>query len=186
MRNLVRLAGLAVLLVLVGSCSTVSYVVDRDERADFSSYSSFAWFELAEGPRRGAPPVPANTLIEERIRRAVTAELAGMGLAAAAVGEADLLVTFHVALRERLSVQHLGWGHPYRGCCGWGPGFGWGGGATAVRSHTEGSLVVDVIDARRRQLVWRGVADGALQRPNASDEEIARVVSRLLAEFPGR
>lgn len=183
MRDLVRLATLGALLLLAGSCSTVSYVVDQDRDADFSTLRTFAWFELAEPARRPPPPAPANTLVSDRIRRSVTNELTAKGLSPAAVGEADLLVTFHVALRERLAVHHGGWGFPYGGRF-WGPGFGWGGGPTTVRSFTEGSVVVDVLDADRRQLVWRGIAEGALRRPNPTDEDIAKVVNRLMASFP--
>jgi hypothetical protein len=45
-------------------------------------------------------------------------------------------------------------------------------------------VVVDVLDAGRRQLIWRGIAEGALRRPNPTDEDIAKVVNRLMASFP--
>lgn len=185
MDKVTRFVGMGVLLMLAGSCSTVSYVVDQDRDADFSTLRTFAWFELAEPARRPPPPAPApaNTLVSDRIRRSVTHELTAKGLEPAAVGEADLLVTFHVALRERLAVYHAGWGYPYGGRY-WGPGYGWGGGPTTVRSYTEGSVVVDVLDAGRRQLIWRGIAEGALTRPNPTDEDIAKVVNRLMASFP--
>lgn len=181
MRALTRFASLVPVLLLAG-CSSVQIVSDWDTTQSFSSYQTYAWFEPPASARRGAPPQAPNALISSRIERAVTAELDFRGLQAASAGEADFLVTFHTVARPRTSVHHggYGWGHPYR----YGYGWGWGGGSSYVRHWVEGTLVVDVLDGRRRRLVWRGIAEGAFTKPNPSDAEVAKVVSRILSSFP--
>ena len=47
---------MAAAVLLVGSCSTVSYWEDWDTGNDFSGYRSFAWYELPPPPGRSAPP----------------------------------------------------------------------------------------------------------------------------------
>ena len=183
MRSTARWFALAGALMLVGSCSTVSYVTDWDTQHDFSGYTSFAWFELPPHPRGGQPAAPGNQLIANRIRRSVTSELSAKGLSSQPTGEADLLVSYFVVLQPRMVMYHTGWGYPYP-YRGWGWGYGWGGGASYGRTYTEGTLVVDVLDASGRALVWRGMAQGAFTRPNPSDEHVAKVVSRLLQGFP--
>lgn len=175
--------GVAGVLLLVGSCSTVSYVTDWDTQRDFSSYESFTWFELPPHPKAVRPAAPGNQLIADRIRRSVTSELTAKGFESRGTGEADLMVSYFVVLQPRMVMYHTGWGYPYP-YYGWGYGWGWRGGASYARTYTEGTLVVDVLDASGRKLVWRGMAEGAFTRPNPSDEHVAKVVNRLLRDFP--
>lgn len=110
----------------------------------------------------------------------MTDELALRGLASAKPGKADLLVTYHIALQRNMQVYSGGWGHPYRGC------WGWGGSYSSARMVTRGTLIVDVLDGRKRSLVWRGIAEGAFSKPNPSESDVAKVVSRLLVDFPAQ
>jgi hypothetical protein len=115
----------------------------------------------------------------------VTAELGLKGLESAKPGEADFLVTYHITLQQSMQIYHSGWGYPYRGYWGWGGGYG-GGGFSSARMVTRGTLIVDVLDGKKRSLVWRGIAEGAFGKPNPSEADVAKIVSRLLAEFPVR
>ena len=184
MKRVAWIGGLGATLLLLSACSSVSYVTDWDTQKDFSGYQTFAWYELAAMPDRGAPPAAPNAIVADRIRRSVQGELGGKGLTAEAAAEADLLVTYHIALRQGMRVYHSGWGHPYRWGWGYGWGGGWGGGYSSARLVTEGTLIVDILDGSTRRLVWRGIADGAFKRPNPSDEQVAKVVARMMQSFP--
>jgi hypothetical protein len=67
---------------------------------------------------------------------------------------------------------------------GW-PGYGWG---DDVYQYTEGTLSVDLVDARRRQLVWEGVAVGEVQNPDSagSQQNVDKVVAEIFAKYPFR
>jgi outer membrane receptor protein involved in Fe transport len=184
MKRLVRISGLGAALVLLGGCSSVSYLVDWDTQQSFSSSGTYAWYELAATPDRDTPPAAPNAIVASRIRRSVEHELAAKGMSPKPAGEADLLVTYHIALSQGMRIYSGGWGYPYRGC--WAFGYGWGGGYGSVQIVTEGTLIVDILDGSTRKLVWRGIADGAFTRPNPSDEKVAKVVARLLQTFPPR
>lgn len=57
----------------------------------------------------------------------------------------------------------------------------------ALSGVAPGTLVVDVVDARTDELVWRGWAEGALwelPRPEQLDKYVAEVVAKLMKRFP--
>lgn len=194
MRQVARFIGWGGLVLLLSSCSTVNYVVDWDTSRSFSDFRSFAWFERAT-PGDQTPQTLPNDIVNARIQRSVSAELGRAGLEAKPLGDADLLVTSHVALSHKLVLYSSGWGaYPYYpywggwGCCWgrWGWGGSWGGGFTRAVTYVEGTLVIDVVDRTSRRLVWRGIAEGAFRKPNPSDAEVAQVVAGLLEGFPPR
>jgi hypothetical protein len=197
MRKTARFIGWCGLVLLLNSCSTVSYVVDWDTSRSFTDFRSFAWFERAT-PGDQTPQTLPNDIVNARIQSSVVAELGRAGLEAAPLDSADLLVTSHVALSHKLVLFNSGWGaYPYYPGwgwgCGWGSGWGrwgwgpsWGGGYTRAITYVEGTLVVDAIDRTSRRLVWRGIAEGAFRKSNPSDSEVAEVVAGLLRGFPPR
>ncbi len=170
LRHAVAPALAATILVAAG-CSSVSVRSDWDTTVDFSRYDSFAFHD-----RRDAGP--GSPLVHQRIERALTAELTARGFDQVPPPRADLAVTYTTAVQREVRVVHGGY---YRH----GPHWRWGyWGPTRVHTYRSGTLVVDVLDRRDRQLVWRGVAEGAFTRPDPTDERIAQVVAKVLAAFP--
>jgi hypothetical protein len=71
----------------------------------------------------------------------------------------DLLVNIFTKERERIDVNqyNAGWGY------GWG--YGWNPylwEVAAISSTTEGTLYIDLIDAKKKELVWEGQGVGYL------------------------
>ncbi len=173
---MIRLVAAIILAAISLSCSSMSVRADHDSEVDFSKYSSFALFERP-GKERRRPQM--SELVDRRIATAMKTELQGKGFETAQPHDADFLITFHTAVRQRVVVNRSGW-------YGWGRWgrWGWGGGATRVGSYPEGSLVIDIIDRRRRELVWRGVGEGAFSKMNPSDDKVAKRVARIMRDFP--
>ena len=77
---------------------------------------------------------------------------------------------------------------------GIGPGFGWPGGGldtfdARVNELPVGALVIDLADAARRELVWRGIGVKAIDidaKPEKRDAAIARTVAKILTNYPPR
>jgi len=186
MRKLALIAAVAAAVAILGSCSSTRYYVDHDTRHDFGGYSSYAWFKLASPPDKAEPPTEANTILTGRIRWAIDGELGAKGYQEKPVGEADFLVTYSLVLQSRMVLYHTGWAAPYGywGWGGWGWGVGWSGGRTSVGTYTDGTIVVDVLDTGTRKLVWRGTVESAFSKPNPSDDQIRKVIAKVLAGFP--
>jgi hypothetical protein len=165
--------GAAVVIFPILSCSTMTVRADHDSQFDFGAYSTFALFER-QGKERQRPQM--SEIVDRRIAAAMNAELVGKGFSSTSPRDADFLITFYTAVRRRVVVNNAGWyGHRWHY---------WGGGTRWVRSYEEGTLVIDIIDRRRRELVWRGVGEGAFTKSNPSNDKVAKRIARVLQTFP--
>ena len=155
------------------SCSTMSVHADHDSEVDFTAYSSFAIFER---PGKEGRRPQMSELVDRRIASSTTSEIQSRGFSQSSPNSADFLVTFHTAVRQRVVVNRSGW---------YGRGrWGWSGGTRRVSTFPEGTLVIDIIDRRQRELVWRGVGETAFTTANPSDERVAQRVARILRDIP--
>nr|WP_294934454.1 DUF4136 domain-containing protein [uncultured Flavobacterium sp.] len=163
------------LLFILGACSSVRVDSDFDTKADFSQYKTYAF------QKSGIDKAEISDLDKKRILRAIDAEMTKKGYTKSE--SPDLLVNIFTKERERVDVTeyHAGWGY------GWG--WGWNpyiwGGRSYVSSTTEGTLYIDLIDARKKELIWQGKGSGYLEEePTKKDERINEFVSKILAQFP--
>ncbi len=179
-----RILGAAALTLVVCACGGIRVNTDYNPDTDFTRYRTFAW---AEG--LGSLDDPRMTdLVDQRFRRAVESELVSRGMETTASGEPDVFVGYQIALDDRVDYQTINtyyggaWG--YRGVYG-----GVVGTQTTATEYTVGTLVIDVYDARQRELVWRGSGEGRVNQarnPEESQERINQVVTRILQDFPVR
>jgi hypothetical protein len=68
---------------------------------------------------------------------------------------------------------------------GVGIGTGWYGPSSArSRTVAKGTLVIDVLEAETRRVVWRGWAKDTLSRHGDPRAEIFAAVTEIFAQFP--
>jgi hypothetical protein len=172
--------------LLVCACSSTRIQTDFDRQADFSSYSTFAWYQPAETEK--SPTEGPNQLVDQRIRGAISQNLRAKGLEPSETNEADLLVTYYTSLNSQMHFHTTGWGYGYG--WGWGPYWGHGYGFwpgwthTNVRTYHEGTVIIDIIDRGENQLVWRGVGTSVVGKKSHSEEKIGQSMTRILEGFP--
>jgi hypothetical protein len=172
-----RFAGL--LLVCLAACAPAIKVgQDYDPAAKLDGLHTWAW--QPGFPRPTGDPRLDSGLLNERIQSALESGLATKGFSPAAVDEADFLVAYHVAIESKLDARTM--------YTGYGPYRGWGGGATTiVDQYEQGTLLVDFIDPKTHNVIWRGTAQSRVQESRDPEERQARVqaaVDKLLAQFP--
>jgi len=139
--------------------------VDSDPAAPFASDRTYAWVD-------GTPAF--DSLNEERIHSGVDARLAARGLAMNTTTP-DVIVATHVTTNERKELV----------VNGFGPGLWWGGGTAQVETYIEGTLIVDLYDARTRKMVWRGVATAtASDKPSKNASKINKALDKMFEKFP--
>jgi hypothetical protein len=163
------------LLLFLSSCSSVRVNSDYDKNADFSKYKTFAF------QKSGIDKVEISDLDKKRILRAIDNEMIKKGFTKSETP--DLLINIFTKEREQVDVNQYNsnWGYSWR--WGWDP-FIWGG-QTTVTSTTEGTLFIDIIDARKKELIWQGEGNGYLTK--AFQEKEARInefVEKILAQYP--
>jgi Domain of unknown function (DUF4136) len=181
-RTILAVSG--VLAILAGCASGPSILSDYDHSADFASYRTYGFADELGTDRAGY-----STLITDHFKRAVGRELETRGYTHAE-SNPDLLVNFFVAISEKTDVRSTPAPTAGAGYYGYRYGLytGWPAYSTDVRTvhYKEGTANIDVIDARRSQLVWEGVAEGrvrdeALQNPGPA---ISAVVAEIFTEYP--
>ena len=119
--------------------------------------------------------VTENTIVKDRVNSALRNGLVTRGLEPGA-DRADLIARYAVGARTVRELE--GVGYPVAvGMWGAYPGDFW------VTAHPEGTLVIDLVDARSHKLVWRAycVAQGT---DMADPALIQKAVLRALARFP--
>ena len=184
-----RFAHIALVTVAAASfvsCSSTRVTTDWDRQASFGTYTTFSWREPPASEHR--PGVGASQIVDGRIRAAIAHNITAKGYTQVDPGEADLEVAYYTSLSTQLVMYNTGWGY------GWGYGPRWGFGysfwpgwtTTTVSEYHEGTIIIDVVDRERNQLVWRGVVTSAVSKKSASQEKIDQAMTRVLADFPAR
>ena len=182
MASTLRLFCALVMVGLLAACSNAPIVrSDYDPRADFATYRTFAFMEPLGTDRAGY-----TTLLTERLKRAVALQMESRGYILNEKNP-DLFVNFqsHVQSRtEYVGPPPMMWGYGYgAGFYGGWPGYAFG---PDVIQYNEGTLKVDLIDAKRKQMVWEGVGTsmvGNIQQ-TASDASIQNMIASIFARYP--
>jgi hypothetical protein len=176
------LCALAVVSFLA-ACSNAPIVrSDYDRSADFASYRTFAFMQPLGTDRAGY-----TTLLTERLKRATALQMESRGYAIDEKNP-DLFINFqtHVQSRtEYVSPPPMMWGYgagPY----GVWPGYGGYAFGPDVIQYNEGTMKVDLIDARRRQLVWEGVGSSVVGNAQQADSEamVQSMMAAIFARYP--
>ncbi len=169
-------------LFILGSCASVNVSSDYEKGTDFSQYKTYAFY------KKGIDKVELSDLDKRRILRAVEAELNSKGMVIS--DDPDILVSIFTKSREKIDVYnnaYYGWYPYYYGYGYYGPGYGNGFGYNNVYTSTEGTLFIDLIDARKKELVWQGIGTGVLSYSKSIDKKEARInefVSMIVEAYP--
>ena len=164
---------LGLIILTLTSCSSVRVAADYDRSADFHTYKTFAFF------KDGIDKAKISDLDKRRILRAIESELLAKGFSKSETP--DLLVNIFTKERQEVNVYNQGWGM-YGWGWGWGP-MGWN--QTNVTNSTRGTLYIDLIDAKKKELVWQGIGQGYLtSRMDRKEERIREFVTSVLAKYP--
>lgn len=181
-------------LMFLASCTSVRVLSDYDTEKNFTEYKSYAFYKT------GIDKAHISDLDKKRILKAIEAEMATRGFVKSE--NPDLLVSIFTKEKDQVDIYNnnygwgwggWGWGGFGWGGWGWGPGFwgpgfwgaGWGGPVATTR--TEGSLYIDLIDAKEKELVWQGKGVGTLNNMDKikkKEERIREFVSEILQAYP--
>jgi hypothetical protein len=152
---------------------------DFDHGTHFSCYKTFSWAYPADGP---SPPeiVFPNQIMQTRIAGSIEEALAARGLKHVPKG-GDLLISYGVNVTEQPVFTTFSDGP------GWGWGWGSGFSTTTVQTIYEGTLVLNMVDARQKKLVFQGTSTQTVSsRPERNTKRLARAVNEIFEKYPPR
>ena len=169
-------------LLFLSSCASVRVLSDYDKDVNFNDYKSYAFYKT------GIDKAQISDLDKKRILRAIDSELSSRGFVKS--DNPDLLISIFTKEKEQVDIYNnywgggFGWGWNPWYWGGWGPGF-YGG--NNVSTRTEGSLYIDLIDSKSKELVWQGKGVGNLNGSSNMEKKEQRIrefVSEILQAYP--
>jgi hypothetical protein len=192
MKSITRLFARPAALVAIGfslilgvtSCATSSRVgvtSDFDHSVNFRTYKTWSWYPQQTVDAEGGPARGYESFLDQRLQAAVERELAAKGLTR--VDKApDLFVAYSAKVEEKQQVSPYanGLGYPYYGY-GYG---GFGRGYSSVTQYKAGTVIIDLVDAKRKELAWRGTGQAQVDKQSISEEEVHRIVNGILGNYP--
>ena len=189
--RMIRKSMIFFVLVLAG-CSTLDIHTDFDCKADFSKLKTFTW---VPGMKQASKdPRVDNAVTDARIRTAVEKVLVAKGYQKRDAGQPDFWVAYQAAIEEKFDPKMTN--YPYttpltrdiaNGNFAQDLTWAYGGSQTFLSHYEEGTLIVDIVDPRKRNLMWRGTAKATLEGGRNSAKKEARLnegVQKIFATFP--
>jgi len=145
-------------LVLAPAAYAAKPNIQWNKDYDFSHIKTYAWQDPTAPSLAQSNPF-MHKFIQDEIEKRLTAS----GLMKAAAGAPpDIWVTYHGSVMNNVQLQSdsFGYGFGGYGGAGWGMyGYGAAGPVsttTRVVEYLEGTLIVDIIDPMKKELIWRG------------------------------
>lgn len=186
-QTIFRSAALLALGLFLAGCATPPEVrTQTAANANLAAYHTYAFM-----PKPGTDKDGYKTLKTQSLERAVDREMLARGYALVAADQAELLINFNVKEKDKVEGDvgptagfGYGWGRHY----GYGYGFGFDDYYNGITTVTEGSLMIDLIDRSRNEVVWSGTAVGELTKKvlNNPEPAIDRSVADIFARYPVR
>lgn len=185
LRSIIRLLSLSLVLALAACASTPRVSSQADPAGEFGRYRSFSFFTPLALEQNGYTTITSN-----RIRDAVRTQMLARGYVYDEANP-DLWVNLNAYLQDKTRVTTMpevdyDYYYSYRARSYVAVPY-WRD-RTDVRQYTEGTLNVDVVDARQKRLVWEGVAVGTVGRatPEKRAAQIDAAVAAIFDQYPYR
>ena len=185
MQTRMRQLALGTGLILAAGCAGQQVTTDYSPATSFSQFRTFA---LVSSP----DTVAAQQLLDQRVSNAVQAQLTTKGLTPTDRENADLYVGYGMVDKTHRQV------YTYNDGWGWGGGWGWRyyrwGVAwpmtvqRRVETYTDGTVVVNLVDAKTKKVVWEGevpdVVNLPVDNPVRATKEVDAAVTKLFTKYP--
>ena len=179
------IATLAVAALGLGGCASGPEIRgDFDKSADFGKYRTYG-FVAQTSPDGGSE---YRSLALQMLQKAAAREMEARGYRLA--DSPDLAINFQGKLEEKVDVESTpapyygpGWG--YRGWYG-APYGGWGGTEVTTHRYNVGTLVMDIVDREKRQVVFQGGIEGVVTKEMRENREasINNAVAGIFSKYP--
>ncbi|MBN1894228.1 DUF4136 domain-containing protein [bacterium] len=167
-------AALLAVIVILG-CASTKVTTRFEPGTKFDAYRTFHF--VAPQDQSGSPATGRKAFFSREVMREIRPMLESKGFAeTGSADQADLLVHFYAVIKNQRDfvppayrVGRWGRAHVVR------PGH-------AVR-YKEGTLVIDIVDRARQDLVWQGIGRGVLDRKEPA-KNLIESVEKILEDFP--
>lgn len=169
--------GFLLLLFLTFSCSpSVSVFHDYDRKIDLSAYRTYDW-KMLDRKESVNNPLYDNELNDKRIKAAVDKVMTNKGYQLIS-DSPSLYLHYHIVIEDKSVVIRESDIHNYSTY--------WLGLDMNTFQYKEGSLIIDLMDAKTNGLIWRGWAVAILEdvHPAKIEKKLDLTIERILEGLP--
>jgi hypothetical protein len=168
------------LLLLLACEPSLKVTSDYDKSVNFQQYKTFKMVSLDQQHQT------ISQLNQNRIINAIRNEMMKKGFQES--DNPDMVLAAVIILKDMQSVtantNYYGYGGMYRPYA-WGGGMATGYTTYNVQNYKDGSLIIDVADAKTKQLLWEGIGNKEIDKPASDpDKAIADAITSIMANFP--
>ena len=172
------------LALLVSACST-TYEAETDHQETYDFANAKTYFIV--GDQHLKNPMVSD-IDRQRLNQAIDEQLYLNGRDATDIDSADLLVSYFVITKDKTTIQSSGHSPSYGYSSRYGHRYGYSYGYSDVRSksYTEGTFVVDIIDNKTQETVWRSTLTKPLKNYDdlaERDEAVASLIKTMFTEL---
>jgi hypothetical protein len=190
MKTTVKLTLILSLAAMLAGCGASNVITDADPLANFSKYHTFRFTDNDD--QAGINPLYHSSLLDNAIHAQIAIELENRGIRED-VDKPDMFIAYHTYTEKKRSsinnyypMMYGGWGwrfYPW----GFNPyPFGYWNGYNTTQEYTEGTLIIDAIDATNNQLIWRGSISDVINSPQDLHGKAVKAVQMIFKKFPIR
>ncbi len=185
----IKIIGFIFSVLLIAGCATKPRVsTDYEDTYNFSALKTFSVKDTKQDTKENILISPFTL---SHIHTLVNSELSKRYQSTTGDVTPDFYVSYHVIMEEKLDPHsydelygygYWGRGYRYPSSMFYHPRFGGG-----VSVYNQGSLIIDMVDAKTQQPIWRGVSQKRLSRnlsPQKQRQILAGAVMEVIAQFP--
>lgn len=200
--------------ILLFSCSSTLRVTSEvDPEVDFSSFKTLEYYGWTEESR-----TRILDYYRVNIEKSFGNEFLNRGIKTVKKGEGDIIVSLHIIIRKKIetvaettttnigTVNYYGGSYGYAGShgyigvygyggfYGYGPNYAWRSGYTpsittySDREYDDGTLIVSVYDAKKKELIWEAAGskplDIGVTDINEKEESMRNTVAKIMKKYP--
>jgi hypothetical protein len=167
---------LLTVVAFINGCSNELVVrTDFDKSVSIQRLTEYSWLGQHDIESRNNP-MYYNELNDKRIKTRVDTHLKEKGYVLS-TSEPKMLLHYHFAVEERSTLRPEEVGYTYNRY--------WHEQRIDLVRFSEGTLIIDFMDATNCNLIWRGWATSVLDDSRMMDEDLLnRAVDDILERFP--
>jgi hypothetical protein len=177
--NLSILFSLCLIIVLFFTgCTFMKVSSDYDKNADYKAYKTFNFTQSIEGLR-------VNADNKEIIKSAIINEMNARGYKKSNSINADIWIHLFIVINKSVETTEV-----YSTPMGANPyqySFGFSNTSVDFHNYTEGTLIIDIVDGTKKEIIWEGRASTPIDKDGTETEKeklINKIVKKIFKKYP--
>lgn len=178
---------MVVLCALITACNTLKVVDDYDPNVQFAKLKTFSLLEGGEIKESGKIQDP---LLSKHINKSINKVISAKGFQAVDKDNPDFYISWYGAIDKKIHSETVRNYYNRTYDTNWrSPNYAsWRQSSSTYNiEYEKGTLVIDMLDGKTKELIWRGTGSKIIDDRTAGTnvaERVHSVVTEMLKNFP--